>query len=517
MRKVLMIVAGFGLALSGVSQNLPDHVDFKEGFYAVKISPQGNRIISKTGSMSVYDTETGETFVYTDCLMGYGNTITDNGIVVGDAGDLAAIFYEGETILPEALLPYRSSQLNALTPDASRVVGMINNSNDDDVAYVGFVADLNPDFSITNITPLPYPKLDLFGSAPQFTTAVWISDDGKTVIGQVLDWRGFYCYPIVYKEDESGQWSYSLPSESLFNPTKIDIPANPWINKPEMPVAENFMSGLMLQAYRMKYQEYLQGKVTEMPIPEDYMTDEQYAAYEKAVNDYNEWFYGNTQRINQYLEIYDNVLATSPTFSLNEMALHPSGEYFMTQGGTIDFSGEMDGAIYQFSDKDLIDIWKGPDKNLYPCQILADGTLVASLPMMDVPTSYIVLPDTKEFVSIPRYLENNYPEIATWLTTTFPGGSGLVSISSDKSVMAGALIPGQYAFYDEDTDPYYSTYIISGLTAGVEQIAIEPEEGVFKVYNFQGVKVLETKEVSLMESLSPGLYIVNGKKVFISR
>lgn len=52
-------------------------------------------------------------------------------------------------------------------------------------------------------------------------------------------------------------------------------------------------------------------------------------------------------------------------------------------------------------------------------------------------------------------------------------------------------------------------------TAGVESLVTEPGDGIYRVYNPQGVKVLETKDASTIESLPKGIYIINGKKVMI--
>lgn len=49
--------------------------------------------------------------------------------------------------------------------------------------------------------------------------------------------------------------------------------------------------------------------------------------------------------------------------------------------------------------------------------------------------------------------------------------------------------------------------------AGVEGIEMSSEPEIYRVFNVQGVKVLETKDASLINSLEPGIYIVNGKKV----
>ena len=49
--------------------------------------------------------------------------------------------------------------------------------------------------------------------------------------------------------------------------------------------------------------------------------------------------------------------------------------------------------------------------------------------------------------------------------------------------------------------------------AGVEGIMAEPVNGLYRVYNPQGIKVLETKDATLVNSLPKGIYIINGKKV----
>lgn len=51
--------------------------------------------------------------------------------------------------------------------------------------------------------------------------------------------------------------------------------------------------------------------------------------------------------------------------------------------------------------------------------------------------------------------------------------------------------------------------------SGIGDLVAEPEDGVYRVYNLQGVKVLETKDASLLNTLSKGLYILNGKKVML--
>lgn len=526
MKKSLILLSGLILPiLAGatdssrtiVRASTPNHVSFEKGMYAVKISPNGEWIGSQAGSASLYNSQTGERFVYEDCYLGLGNAVTNDGVAVGSTVDVAVIFKDGVIKYPEALKKYWFSNFNALTPDATRAVGFLNNEDNDETQYVPAVFDLDSNGEVTDIIMLPYPKLDFFNVPPQFVTAVWISDDGKTVIGQVLDWRGHYAYPIYYKENSNGEWKYELPSAPLFNPLHLEIPENPWTDEPEFPYPENFMSGIRLQAYMIKYQEYLDTGL-DKPVPEDYMSDEEYKRYENAVNKYNEWFYSQEERINDYIYFYDEMLSVSPTFGLNEMSIHPSGEYFMTHGGDIDYNGDMKGKIYSFSTIDnSMEVIDSPESDLYPSQILSDGTLIAALPMTDIPSSYIKMPGSDKFQTVYEYLHTKYPEIGSWLSEEVPMGTGLLCVSENLTVMAGGLLPAQLGNnYDDDTaDFYYSTYIINTLSAGVEEIALQPEDGVYVVYNLQGVKVLETKDVTTLKSLGKGLYIINGKKVVL--
>lgn len=56
---------------------------------------------------------------------------------------------------------------------------------------------------------------------------------------------------------------------------------------------------------------------------------------------------------------------------------------------------------------------------------------------------------------------------------------------------------------------------VSMAGAGVEELEAQPADGLYKVYNPQGIKVLETKDESLIRTLPAGIYIVNGKKVIL--
>ena len=491
---------------------------FETGVYAVRLSPNGKWLGSRAGDASIYNMETGENIYYSPCFLGIGNCVADNGMAVGEAQDVGALLYNGSVTYPPSLTKYNFCDINAITPDGTRITGIVGNPKRDGVAYVPFIADLDANGNVGEPVILPYPKLDFFRAAPQYATGVWISDDGKTVAGMVQDWRGMYAYPIYYKEGANGEWSYTTPSESLFNPTGIDIPDNPWLNEPPFPEPENFMTGTAKEAYLEAFEKYSTGGgVFPYPYPQDYMTEAQYEEYVQAVEKYNEWYYGQEGLIKEYIKIYAEVLQTTPSFSNNDMALHPSGDYFMIHGGKENSEYEMMGTIYSFST--ISDEWSTidpPQSSYYPHQILPDGTLVVTKPITAVPNAYLLLPGSEKFITLQEYFEPTHPEISEWLDKKVPGGTGLVSISNDMTVFTGGLVPDQLSDFDWDNSPfYYSTYFIDLGTAGIESVVDTPKEGVFSVYNLQGVKVMETRDASMLKTLDKGVYIVNGKKIII--
>ncbi|MCH5233814.1 MAG: hypothetical protein J1E16_00850 [Muribaculaceae bacterium] len=524
MRKSILLAASLLASVSCFAQESVEP-ELVPGVYALKISPNGKWVGSMAGDGSLYNTETGDNTYYSGIILGLGNAVADNGMAVGDMNDVGALLYNGKTSFPPTIADkFWFCDFNSITPDATRICGILNNpivnQNNEDreeyyTMYVPFVADIDADGNVGEPIILPYPEVDFFGVAPEYITAVWMSRDGKTIVGEVLDGRGQYSYPIYFTEDEKGEWNYELPSKSLFNPTGIDLPKNPWAEQPPYPNPEDFMSGQKKTAYLEAYQAYVSGESEIMPDPEEYMNPTQLKEYEEAIVSYNQWFYGQGQAIADYIKIYNEVLKTSPTFSGNELTIEPSGEYLMIRGGLTDDNFDIISKIYKFGiTNDEIQEIETPTKEYYPSMILPDGTLIITKGLEYVPNSYIMLPDSNEFITLQEYLEPEYPEIAEWLDAEVPGGTGVVSMNDDRTIITGALIPDQLADSDyANGGYYYNTYFILLGNAGVESIVDNATDGIYKVYDLNGVKVMETKDASVVNNLPKGIYIINGKKI----
>lgn len=518
MKEKILLLTGIALSLGAFAQvtTPPEGVNFKEGFYANKISPNGEWIVNIAGDVSLYNVATGQKTAYPGNGIGQGNAIADNGMMVGSVNDVATVMWEGETYYPEVFTPYYFCNINGITPDCTRITGYVNGL-DVEQMWVPFVADIDAQGNVSGLTILPYPDTDVFGGSPLKATGVWISNDGKTIVGDVADFRGMYDYPIVYTEDESGEWSYSLPSESLFNPTGIYLPENPEWNEPVFPEPVNFMHGPKKILYQQACENYT-NYGGEEPDPLDYMDDVEKEQYSEAYNFYYLWAQDHQAAINEYFQIYEEVLSTSPSFAMNDIALKGTGDIFAQAATIRDATSEDRGRIYKFNlTTGEYTLLFGPYEGLVPLQILPDGAMITALPVTQASTSYIVTPNSNEFKSIQELIMEKYPEIANWMDLNFPNFCGYVHASDDLSVICGGLVPDDFLNYDPDTATYYySSYILTDMElSGVKAVERELNDGVYRVYNIQGVKVLETKNPTMLNNLPKGVYIVNGKKVML--
>lgn len=510
-----LIAPFIGMAQESVEPKLVPNV------YALHMSPNGKWIGSMAGDASIYNVETGENVYYNECAFGLGNAIANNGLGVGDSHDVAAVFLNGKTLNPQTLGGdnYWFCDINAVTPDATRICGVINNDEKSQTLYIPFVASIDSEGNVGEPTMLPYPENDLFGAAPQFVTAVWISEDGKTVAGQVLDWRGQYSYPIYYVEGADGKWSYELPSAPLFNPTGIELPPNPWQDEPYYPEPEDFMSPTAREAYLAALQEFYDGLKPEAPYVDEYMDEEQYIEYAEAVSTYNQWYYGNLDEINAYIKIYQQVLQHTPTFSDNEIALNPDGSFLAAKGYIQNSDSEKEGLIYLFQrGSNNYKTYAIPSDEYYPNQLLANGMMFITKGQAEVPNAFVLRPGADEFVSVQEYFETDFPSVSEWLDETVPFGTGVLTTNEEMTFFTGALVPDQLANYNEATaNFYYSSYFIVLPYAGVESIVSDPEDGIYKAYDLKGVKVIETRNVEEINALPAGIYIVNGKKILLAK
>ncbi|MCH5233856.1 MAG: hypothetical protein J1E16_01060 [Muribaculaceae bacterium] len=512
---LFMIIPGAICAQESVAPTILSEI------FAQKVSPNGKYIMAQdfTASAILYDMENGKQLLYEAYYPGNGNCVSNNGIMVGQdmATQLGSIMVNGTASVPRVLNGQYQSTLDAITPDGSRACGWIQNTRSG-LLQIPFYCDIDENGNALEPEALPFPPKDLLGDTPQFATATYISDDGKTIAGIVRDGTGFISYPIVYTQDEKGDWSYVCPSEPLFNPEHLEIPSYPDYEDlclPDPPKITDYMSEEMKKEWEAAMAEY-EATGDEYLDPwthvEDYTGE---LGYEEYTEDSLEYYKEANKLLSEAIDEYWKKMAKISKYArfAPNMALSPDGKTLMAALGISDdeyLSDESTGYItYKFdlSSGEYSEIISEYD-TLIPTQVMDDGTFVA----IGAPNSllayrsYIVLPGTTEFISFDQYIEDTNPQYLSWVNNNldfFGSGvvSGILSFSKDMSVIVGGLLFNEMM-----------SYVITDANAGMEKIML-PESEIYKIYNLSGIPVLSTKDKTEITHLPKGIYIINGKKI----
>lgn len=295
MKKSLLLLAGACVAASAFATN--DPVIYENVLFQYT-SSDASWMVSDDGSgnILIFDRANNKEYVYTSdegafYSAGIGNCVSNNGIVLGTTtnGMMDASYWQnGEWLsLPVEKADTGMCSAQGITPDGSRICGNVSQSelsiDATSIMTLPAVWTLGEDGKYGMYTALPHPEYDFSGRVPQYITAVAISADGKTVIGQVQDYTGFCPQPIVYTEGEDGKWEYTLLMNDLFRPEGVEWPVWPGDDAPTiqqyMTQAQKDAYKAAQEAYEVAYDEYQANR----PAPEDYLSPEERAEWEEAV------------------------------------------------------------------------------------------------------------------------------------------------------------------------------------------------------------------------------------------
>lgn len=311
-----------------------------EGSALNAVSPNGKYAAGEYyGSVSYVNLETGaETFFSADEMgstqygLGVGNCISNDGILIcSDDMNGSSSYYDGTEwkYLDIGETNGVNTGANAITPDGSRIcgdLGLREMTMEDVTMCVPVIWDRLSDGTYGEYVRLPHPELDPFGRAPQYVTATHISDDGHTILGQITDCRGYYRYPIVYKEAADGTWSYILPYASTFNPNHVTIPEYPG-EGPRQPQATDYMTEQEKADWDQAMADWRANgyKQDEYPNENDFLSPEAKAEYQAALDKYNEEAPVWSEKWDAYNTAYWDALDGTPNFESNQNALASDG------------------------------------------------------------------------------------------------------------------------------------------------------------------------------------------------
>ena len=419
-----------------------------------KVSDNGLWLVEDEGIIVTYNRETKKKTVIqgdvTELTVGMGNSVLNDGTVCIANGSKGPALLKDSVITPldpgRQLAPGETLSMSiahGATNDGKRIVGLLDAPQSKDQGQyimalpVMWEKDNNGEYKAHN---LPYPEKDFTGRTPQFVTAIDIADDGKTIAGQIQDYSGLRATPIVWKEDAEGQWSYSLPGASLIYDADAmtKLPAPPVA--PQKPVVEEYMSQEDYAAYEKamaKYKElYALAQLGEIPwsdVPEYpqkslYISDKVKAdAYADALMEYkkkNEQYWIDFAAFNEMLQ----GALTGNAYILNNVCLSRNGKYLVTslQKSTSDpedfGSQEVTTSpcrFYLAEENDSIELLSDLGNHLASC-VANNGLLIAVSPAVEYTRSaYVALPGkpVQTFVdymaaekqdSVVKFLKDNY-------------------------------------------------------------------------------------------------------------
>ena len=261
MKKLLLLAA---VLLCGGSTFAQTMIEFPgaAGFHAM--SENGKWMVStlSSGAITIYNTETDEYQSYESATMSYilgiGNMVTNDGLLVGNVNEQAAILdIESKTWTPLGLKEgdeNGASQASCISQSGEYIVGYVPRGK-------GFCTTMTvpvlwtrgSDGTYGVYEELPYPEKDFSGAKPKYILPNCISDDGTVIAAQIL-MQDNYCLPLVYRKAQDGTWTYEMYDKDLCEPGTV-FPEFPDYY-PEAPDSYDYLTSEGLAAYEQAMVEY---------------------------------------------------------------------------------------------------------------------------------------------------------------------------------------------------------------------------------------------------------------------
>ncbi len=534
MKKILLISAAVGIS-SGLYGQSPSPVVLPE-FYSCKISSNGAVILSQTDeNVMKCDVATGKVEFLDVFDLGAGKCMNQDGtVIVGSTLDDEPVIWKDGKLMD---LKYLSAQypkfdFNAITGDGKRVVGFMTNPSTEknETMSVPMYMDFNSDGTLGDVHLLPYPKKDWAGLDPQYVYPVSISDDGKRIIGQVKDNSGYAVYPILFSEGADGEWSYTLPTESLINPQKRPIPEYPGEFPLTPPNMDDYMTPEELQAYQEAEDAYYASGYT-LPFPEkeDFMTEAEKEAFNAAVDVYNAAATEYNEKSRAYYLAIFEIQFESTFFYQNGLAMDPQGEKVYMAAEVEYLLGSFDDEMPEYEitypcysynvTTGELDVVEDMGNGVYPIpkQVLSDGSVIGVTPMPSSlddeivpPLSYVLKPGRKVFIPLQDRLAEINPTANEWLKQNFTKDvlvsldwetgdqiiekylmTGNAVVSDDWTVVSGGVLAYMYHVSDEseDTGNAYESYLIRSDLSGISTVVSDLKVVETRYYDLNGIEV----------------------------
>ncbi len=501
MKKPLLLACLSGLlTLNAYAVDEPQYLE-NVGFQS--ISPNGRYLVSNVyGIIDIYDTVENKSYHYeadtddwdTSYFLGNGELASNSGIIAATNRSVGKAVYwqNGEWYELEVLDEETYNFINAVTPDGSRICGYVTNpgkaSGDDDIIGLPAYWDAEADGGYGKCNILPYPKVDFLGRIPSSITAISMSSDGKTIVGQLHDYSDMVVQPIIYTQDEKGEWSYELLYTDNFVTDGLE-PEKPG-EAPVYPEFADYMTEDEMAEYNEAVNAYWSGESDSYPEATDYMSAEKKAEYDTAMEAYNvvasEWQEKDTAWYDWFYKLIDYKIYT---FDFNDCRVTSDGSKYIT---TRNIKNPDDPYGYPETVAVVYDLKSGEtttyEKNGYIriTQAVDNNTFLAYDNWNYPYTGYVI--ENGEITKLSDYILGRVPELKDWMNEYFfheyeetnydtnesVQGSGFFTgmsvMSSDKNVL-GFWVENAWDFYAEGL---YTVGAIIDFSkyAGVSEVTI---------------------------------------------
>lgn len=480
------------------------------------------------GSLFIFDLESGEEpRIFTESAdgltsyaTGVGNFVGNNTVCASRGSNYSASAYifgatgavNGRfvTISNDAVKGIGGP--NGVTPDGSRLCGN---------APTGVEFGIDADNTMTvpciwnrsgntfSRIMLPCPAGDYLGRAPQYVTADCISADGRTIVGQCRSGNGFLTEFLVYREGADGTWSVSKPFESLVNPNHIELPPYPG-EGPQIVSEEQFMTDEEIAAYQAALQAYYADPENgRMPTYAEFMTQQEIDAYNKAIEPYNEW----VEKYEKYEAADIRIRQESVSFVFNQAAISPNGKYFVGSGETgyydenLVYHAEYTPYLYDLEEQRIL-VSDGPA--ILVTAVSDDGTVVGYERRGDVDFGYVLPLGASEWIPLEKWVVARNPELADWVEQNWKHEievvideeeniteyqemyiTGLPFMSPDFSMLSTVA----YYFWSDAPDALRndvnSCIVPLGAQGAINEVTAAGAGCPVEYFNLQGVRVAE--------------------------
>lgn len=239
----------------------------------------------------------------------------------------------------------------------------------------------------------------------------------------VVDYSGFFIYPIVYKKGEDGTWSYKVIGENIVWDGELakqilpepTIPSDKWFPQPEQyyTKADTIAYNNAVTEYSDKLDQVKAGLIPRDSLPvyplkwmyvsenkakwqaDSLLYEQQCKQYYVDFDAYQKSFYASTKGIsflqnNFYISRNGKYLGTTVSRELSSEADDPEMGGF---GGEVVYNPVL---IDLTQDSLIANVREDLTKHSTTC-VTDDGTLFAASPMMDyVRNTYVVKPNAEE-------------------------------------------------------------------------------------------------------------------------